>query len=495
MAIAGAIGAGNRPLDGRLDDLRASVSPAGVVLSWTHADAPEFAGRLAVAVDGYLMGLVPAKTERFALAGMEAGTHRVDVRPIRADVRRVPDMHGAAYGRRAFLRWPAADASDVRAYLVYTDGGSGEVDYEAPIAAVDGAVVHARRLGSADEGTGTGRISVAGDWLGQDTNAEFTVQVGAEATFRHDVLGTWSTWERFRGRQMVQLPYGVRLTFEDVATRYDEGDVWTFRVGPPVEWNSPELAAGAHRFAVAARDVAGNVGEPLTERAIRIILRPAGVVGATAEWDGTEIHLRWELVDDDLSAIEVWSNWSNTFQRLGARVLDGAWMTLAGDTDELSFVPGESGLWRFYVRPVDADGRVSDSVELLTVDTREVPTGAQLRDPEDVQVAPAPDGALRVSWRYPVEDGQGVVAFAIWIAEDDEGTGAAEPVLVPVDGLPGFGVAEYSWTSLEPFAAARWFSVRARNGDDVETPHRAWIMGVPDADAPSMTGRLAGVPN
>lgn len=108
--IVGATYIGGGGLDGEVVDQRAVVTAAGADLSFVHDGVgPDTGHVLAVALDGELFAVVPSSAGVEQVVSFPAtigdGEHRVDVVPVRGEARRVQDLHGAAYGRRVYLRW------------------------------------------------------------------------------------------------------------------------------------------------------------------------------------------------------------------------------------------------------------------------------------------------------------------------------------------------------------------------------------------------------
>jgi hypothetical protein len=316
--------------------------------------------------------------------------------------------------------------------------------------------------------------------------------------FRHDVLGAWSAWQALpaAGGESL-LSYGVRVRFDDAPGAYDDGDEFAIEVGPPREWDSEELAEGTWRFAVTARDAAGNESAALDAVELEIIHLPDPVSGLTVSWDGDEVALSW-TPPAGIAAVDIYSNYSLDFEALQPGIIEEwPWVSEGGSATDHVFVPAVDGLWRFYVRTRDSAGRRSESVEAVEASTTAPPTGVALTDPVVLAVVPTAGGTFRVVWMYILEGGQDVATFRVYANAD-----AGAPVFVTPAatvnattlGLGRFGVAEIE-AATGAFGGPRWFTVRAVDGDGNETNNVDLTMGVPDATAPALAGELLGVTN
>jgi hypothetical protein len=483
---------GGGSLDGRIAGLAARATAAGVDLSFRHLEVPEGSNhQIAVALDGDLYAFTPSAAGSRQSVSFPAtigdGEHRVSVVPIRGETRRAPDLHGVDYGRRAFLRWPPSPSSDLDSYLVFGNGGSGPVNYSEPIAVVSLIDVH-RDWFQAGTGTGSGRLTVGGNWSGERVNQAFTVQTSS-GTFRHNLTGSWSAWEPINRGSATLLDFGVVVVFEDDPASY-AAKAFEIRVGPLVEWASPELAEGNWLFSVKGRDLAGNLSAALTELPLAIIHRPDAVRNLRATFDPSlsdPIALSWDLPSDpDRAAVDLYCNYSNTFERLGEEIIEDApWVSLSDDAETYAFAPAVDGVWRFYVRTRDSAGRRSDNVEAVEVDTEGLPTGVRLNAPEQVAVAAGPGGSFVVSWVYRFEGGEDIDGFEV------REVGGS---VVATSSAVGETIASYSATVAGPYSVATSFVVAAlaASGDELLSDE---VEGTPDATPPSMPEPLQGVPN
>jgi hypothetical protein len=495
MPAVGELFIGGGPLDGRIVDLVASPSPDGAELRWVHADAPGFDGYLVVAIDGDPAAILPAGADRYHAFGLDDGEHRAEVLPFRQEFRRLPDLHGREpWGRRAYLRWPASTSADCRGYRLYSNGGSGPVNLATPYASTQGVVLHPLRWALPTTGTGRGRVSVVGIWpQNLPTNAAYSITIGS-GTWSHNIdsapalpIARGATYE---------LPRGLRVTFHDAPADYTPGDVYTFQVGPPTSITTGELAVGTWRFQVSPVDAAGNEGAPIAEHVIAIIHAPDELENLRATWDGAALTLLWGLPPGaDFSAIEVYSNYSNAFQRLMPHIIeDSPWQSLAGTATQFVLANPAAGLWRLYARARDQAGRRGASIQAVEVDTAGPRSDLRLNVPELISATPVSGGRIQLSWRYQWRPGgDDAESFRVFVGEDPLQFDVATATVPAVDTGDAFGV--YTWTS-DPLPGPRLFTVRAAAGGAGPartTTNTGTIEGIPDATAPALSGPLQGV--
>jgi hypothetical protein len=490
----GATYIGGGGLDGEVIDQVAVVTAAGADLSFRHDGVgPDTAHVLAVALDGELFAVVPSSAGVDQVVSFPStvgeGDHRVDIVPVRGEARRVQDLHGAAYGRRAYLRWPESTSDDLDAYLIYSNGGTGTVDYDDAMATVDEVDVHTRWF-LEGSGTGTGRVTIGGSCSGERLNQVFAIETD-DGTFRHNVSGAWSPWMPIVQGVTRGVDFGVTLRFEDAPSAY-AALTFDVVVGPAVSWNSPELPEGSWLFSVKGRDLAGNLSTALTEVGVAIIHLPGAVTDLAVAFDPDEalpVELSWTLpADVDLAAVEIFSNYSLTFERLMDRIIEDApWVTLVAAATGHALEPPEDGLWRFLVRTRDSSGRRSDTIEGVWVDTTGVPSAIALNEPEQVEVRPGPAGSFVVSWGYLWEDGEDLASFKVYDV-------TASPTQVGTAAVEGGVFVSYEVAVVGPFASPTTFAVAAVGPGGVELLSEA-VEGTPDSSAPSLSEPLLGVAN
>lgn len=482
---------------GVVRNLAVRASAVGVDVSWAfdRTQEDEFDGVFAVALDGDLIAILPGEAREFSFSGVSAGRHRVDVVPFGPEDRPIPDLHGHDYGRRAWLTWGASTSTDCTRYFVFADGGTGTVDLDEEVAIVDRIAV--RRGLMVESGDDVGRVSIEGVWTEGAINREFSIEVDG-GRFRHDVpTGTMGEWGLFAGGGTYELDAGLRVRFEDESGAYAEGGTWSFRVGPVTEWGSGELAVGSHKFAIKAADAAGNLSSATAERSVAIIHLPNEVSGLAGSWDGEEITLGW-TPPAGIAGIHVYANWSAMFEELTEYVFeDHPFEELAAAATSFTFTPEEAGVWRFYVRTVDASGRVSESAELVSVDATALPSAVALNEPERLRGEARAGGAVLLRWAYPWNGGEDLDTFAVYVHEDPEAPSfatASATVENPARSLSGYSEHELLLEDDIP-TEAFGVTVRAVDADGNETVNGEVVIVTPDATAPNAASNLLGGPN
>lgn len=486
--------------DGYIAGLRASSTFGGLRFSFRHVGiVEEQRFRYAVVLDGELTMLLQDAEFNGRIDGVTPGVHRLEIIPLRDDVRRIPDFHGHQYGRKAFLVWPSVADEDLRGYQIFGDGGSGTVDYDTPLATVSRMVVTPRWGSPPDTGTGVGRLTVGGIWTRDAINKTFHVRASGPGKFQHDIAGDWSSELEWLPQLSNYLPGGIVVAFEDLATAYEAGDSWEIKVGPISYWGGGELPEGTYLFAVKSLDAAGNASaDATTERAIVIIHKPNDVTGASVEFAAGDIGLAWTLpADDDLASILIYSNFSRLFGRLQESVIEtGPWMELAGDETDYVFTPAVAGVWQFVIRTKDVAGRISESIKIVDVDTTGLPDGVQLNVPENVIVTPIADGLLRVTWSYAISGGLDASSFAIYRNTDPEAPVFDDPEDVVIwELLEAQGEIITLSQDLGPETTPVYFTVRARSAGGLETSNTDLHLGTPDAGPPATPAKLNAVAN
>lgn len=487
MPLAGCLAGGE--FDGAVRNLAGTGTFRGARLAFVHDGiSPEQRYRYAVALDGDLVKVLQDGEFEGRIESIPPGVHRIEVLPIREDVRRIPDMHGHDYGRRAFVRWDRNTEPDVRSYRVERLIGATWTP-EGTVSIVD---LFARYCVAPDAGTGSGKLTLSGGWSGDAVNAEYTIEIVTEVAMtgagelRHNLRGDWETVPFVPGVP-VYLPFGVVLLLEGLPAAFDDGDTWTFFVGPRNWFASGDLEEGTHSFRVIALDAAGNESDPSDTVNVAIIYAPGDVTNIAAEMDSGDVVLSWTLPPDgDLNAVLIYSNFSLMFGTLGELVIEtGAWAVLAANATGHTFTPAVPGVWRFYVRTRDTAGRLSESIELVEIDTTGIPADVELREPEQVLVTATAGGTFALSWEYPIPGD--VTEFHIYRNEDPEAPEFDTPVAV-------VAYPALTATGLVPESASVWYTVRASDGT-YETANVDLHEGVPDDEAPDAPENPLGVPN
>lgn len=494
--------AGSSPLDGEIRDLSASSFFNGARVEWEHVGVdPDTTGHLhALIINGELFKLLPGTESATAsLEKLSDGNVRIDVRTIRGSTAILPEFFGFPYGRRAYLDWIPSDNEDVRSYKVFQKA-SGDAEFSL-IQTVDTIDVHRERTKGVATGTGSGTVEIGGTFTGDDTNEEFTIEISS-GTFRHNLTGSWSAYKTIQQDSLFYLDYGVTLIFNNEVSDYDDGDTYTFRVGPLNYFITNELDEDTYDFKIKAVDAAGNESDYNTEDTVKIIHLPNSVSSLSASWDGTNIDLSWTLPDDnDLDAVYIYTNLNKTTQVLEDNIIEsGPYWESAGTTTNLQVAPSVDGEWKFLVRTVDTQGRINDSIQLVSVDTTDIPTETALNSPENLELTLLPSGGVSLDWNYKWDFGTDLSEFRVYygISENALQTDISNGTVyetIEVESTVGF--VSYSLDIEEDLTgngSEAFFVVRASDGTS-ETQNTTSTSITLDADAPTLSGSTNALPN
>lgn len=198
----------------------------------------------------------------------------------------------------------------------------------------------------------------------------------------------------------------------------------------PQTYTTGALPAGAYRFAIAYRDVAGNESALGGVLEIDIKPVPAQVAGLDVDYDETtrtaEITFTPPATDvADVRAYLVFDNWVPGAEALGdypnseTGLERGVIFAAPGDTEQAFTTPELwTGVWRFTVLGMNAEGVLGPGVEqvlhLQLDDGDLVEVLPPPAEPILLDVAPIANGAYRARVRVETEVG----LTQLWILED-----------------------------------------------------------------------------
>jgi hypothetical protein len=477
----------NVPPNGEIKNITIISMLNQVSITWEHVsvfDTSDF--RYLVALDGETLGVVTDLF--FSISGISQGEHRLDIVPISPGVTALPNLHGDFYGRTAYLLWAPSGSLDLAGYNIYSNGGDGAIDYTNPVGSVSDVIIYPLVESPPTFGTGSGRLSLAGTWSGSTPiNSHIQIKIFSSGLFKY-YFGEWS--EYISIQPQVSLPFGIILTFHDDPSLYAANDSYTTGVGVANYWTSEVLSENNYLYSVKAVDVAGNESPPLAEQPIAILYRPEPVSIPSVEWDGTHIALDWANPLQALQSVLIYSNFSPVYGLLQDTINErDPWheipLTVNPDEHGFSFTPLVDGVWKFYLRTQAFNGRISESAELLSIDTTGTPTSLALNAPEAFQVAQGVGGTLKASWSYLVAGGEDITGFKIYI------DGVATVVSLPGDFFDS-QVPQVSIVT-NPQTIEVEMKVSAYVGSNELFSESLLI--TPDPDAPTFTGNLWGGSN
>lgn len=458
-------------IDGRVLNLKVIASFTEAIITWDYVGGTT-QHKLLVLLDGDIQAILPAEARSYSLSIFDSAQHSIDVVPIKSEVAILPDFHGNQYGRRAYIKWAPSVSEDTVAYRVYQD---------TSFVTIDTIAVHTLSNALPKTGNGAGRINVSGTYVGAPINKVFTIEI-ASSGCRHNIAGSWSAYTQFAQGDSLLLPYDIRLEFLDPRANYLNGDTYQFRVGPLTSYLSDVLTAGTKTFTIKAVDAAGNESTGASV-SVAIFHKPDDVTNPAASWDGTYLSLSW--ANGGTNEILIYSNYSKTFGLLKDHIIMDAPFQIrnAGQTS-YSFSPTVQGNWQFLIRTRDAQGRMSDGIQAVSVDTTGLPTGVRLNVPESIAVRPIAGGKFNIKWNYRLQDGEDIAACNVYIYNNNLAPEFINPVNVTANAASVSNVLTFSIDTEASFIGAQYITVRATDGI-LETTNIDNVPGIPDGQAPN----------
>lgn len=357
--------------------------------------------------------LVTGRAWKHGTDRVTIGVGAVTAAGIKVSITFGPDVHAPSapsglaavpYATSVNLTWSAAwDNVAVSKYRIYRDGtlvstipGTSRTfvdtgrrpltEYRYAIRAVDAA----GNVGAAASVTTTtlapdANAPSAPSWLSADAGLDSTRLSWGAATDREGPVAAYRVSRD--GRVLANLSAATR-------TYLDAG-----------------VAPGTYVYAVAAIDMAGNVGTPVT-RTVRIVgpdIAPPtapGSVSATA--DDTSVWISWQSAADEVGVT------GYVVARDGQEL--ATLSSLARSHRDSALAPGT---YRYTVRAIDGAGNVGPTAEafvtILPPDT-EAPTA-----PQGLRVTYERRSSIRIVWDHST-DNVGVVSYRLYEGEWQEAT-------------------------------------------------------------------------
>lgn len=484
--IAGSLLAGGQPLDGRLADLRWTPGFGGGALSAVHVGQGAGLYTYKLFVDAALAAVADAPEA--GTTALEAGEHDIEMRIQRGGAPAV-DPAGEVGGRRARLSWAPSDSPDTAGYIVEAQAPS-ESEF-AELLRVDELGVRPVVRAAPEVGTGTGRASISGPYLGEPVNGPVVLEVVPTRAWSDDGGAT----KRNLSRGAVSRgASGATFAFHDDPSLYAEGDQWTSWIGPVAEAVTPDLdEPGVWQFRVRAFDAAGNASDPSPVATVFVLARPEPVLDASIEYDESEAEavIKWTLpTDATRTAVHVYLNWSNATDSLVEHIIEeGPAEVLVDDADEWS-VPLQPGqTLKVRVRTANADGVEDGTLEVLEITPPE--DSPQMAEPILLSAVPGPGGRAVVRWSYMPLDGDTATEFEV-IARVDPVSPSGQAVVGAINAEPATQVVRDYELLTDVLAGTRWLGVRVVDLVEIG-PLSEFVEVVPDSAAPNAPGSLQAV--
>jgi hypothetical protein len=471
---------GSAPLDGDLVNLQ-FVQGFGGNISFEHIDPVGDPPTYIWTVNGRISEISPNTSFSF-FAPDEVYT--VNVHKKRPEQRYYPDYNFDFFGNRVYLRWDQSTSTDVVAYGIYI--GSTLQDTISKITVSEKLYV------TNTSGTGTGRVSIVGEWLGGIENKSYTITIGAANTFECDLAPGIT----FSIGANTHLGNGVYVRFCDSYNDYHNGDTYVFFVGPLTYWQSGPKEDGTYTYTIKAIDAAGNISSGI-DQVVTINRRPYPIHNLAVSWDGDEFTISWDQdPDPKIVGYKIYSNYSHVYNKLTDTV-DVVLTDIADDkATSYTFGPSVHGDWMFRVVGYDDARRESDSIEMVKFNSLNAPSDILLDNPSQVVLTPTIAGSFQASWYYDYDEGPDITHFRIYIANTE-----AELITLLEDETPttivataGSGIQQITRSIAGNGNVNRWFAVRSSNGN-YHSINDDRYMVVTDAVAPNNPADADGGPS
>lgn len=411
-----------------------------------------------------------------------------------------PSIGGTTIGRRCYLRWSRVTTTDLDHYNVYWDEGEGG-DVDTLLGAVSAISSERVRQALPTSGSGTGRVSISGYYRGPATNGNWTITISSSGYFTYNIGAGASDPVAFSQGDVMELPMGLRVRFEDPVSSYETSDAWTWNVGVNAIYLTEELEEGAYQFAITAVDTAGN--ESSASSAVSVTLdhgpdAPSDLAGSYDDGD-REVTLTWT---DGAGAthVRIYSNYDPAFETI--RDLVGelnpiATVAASTETYVLTLPAGVNGEVLFYARSYDGTTE-EDNVQLLRVQAVASPVSTSVAPPFDLIGTAIAAGKARITWRVDLLE-EAPASFNVYVfsSEPDAAAWAAASATdnVAYDDSTATGVdiltPLQTWDS-DALAGERWFGVRAVDSSGFETDNTETVSVSPDSTAPGAPTGLTG---
>jgi hypothetical protein len=481
VGAVGATAGGARYADGMVRNLDISASGGGLLATFEWDSSSESLHQFAAYLNGEPFAVV-GPGEAVETGPVAADGQELEVVPFRL-TEPSPGLDLSLVGRRPFLQWARSTASDVVAYRVYWDAGTGTVDTSAPYAVV--SLVTADRL-VAVSGGHAGRVTLGGNYAGPTINGAYTLTLTSATEWSVTVAGQTYSGRVIQGRT-VNLFGGLTLTWLDAATAYQAGDSWTIRVGPRPYWiGRDEVPAGTYKFKVSAFDGA-NESALSAAATVHVASEPEPVESVAASWDpdtGT-VTVTWSDVAG-VALVRVYTNYNQPGDEMMEYVMeDGPIAEVVAPGDETaSFTLGNArGEVLLYVRAVDSEGVEERNCSLIRLQCVAQPP-AVLASPQIVEAGPAAGGAIAATWQISVED-RLPVALHFYVSDSlpDWGYVTEDSSVAYVDA-GAYPIASGNWTSEGTYSGTVYVGVRAEDSDGNLTPRGELVAVETDGTAP-----------
>jgi len=396
-------------------------------------------------------------------------------------------------GGRIILIWEHSPSSDVDGYNIYTDNGSGTVDYSKAFDFValsslpsDSATWESPALGEGlynfvvraiDKSGNEEDNTISRSALADATKPQPSTNLLAESHPDGRIQLTWTL-----SASKDAAAYNIYWDDAQVDIDYSKSLV---RVNDPnVSWTSDKLRDGVvYRFVVRCQDQAGNEEENTNFVSARADATPPGLPTNLSSsthdlnvWSNqSRVTVTWAPAEDTGAGLDGYSLLWNT----SAGTLPNQGMDIGNVTTATATLAGTQYL---HLRSVDKAGNWSNGAAHLgpfLIDTE--PPQA----PTNLKAAPLTDGKIGLSWG--ASGSSDVVRYNVY---GDNGSGRGVDYNNPIESVTGL-----SWTSPElTDGTTNEFGVRAEDRANNEEKNAKTVSSIADSQPPSIDHKpIAGL--
>ncbi|MEK7396272.1 MAG: fibronectin type III domain-containing protein, partial [Candidatus Poribacteria bacterium] len=396
-------------------------------------------------------------------------------------------------GGKVKLTWEKSTSNDVFRYNIYTDNGSGKVNYAKVFDFVDAS---RNSWDSSSLGEGVYRFSVrAIDRSGnEETN---TVIVIAEADSVKPDRPTEVTATAISGGR-IELTWKLSLSrdstvyniyWDNSQASIDYSSSIARVNDPGTKWTSDKLKDSIiYRFVVRCQDKAGNEDENTSVVSARADATPPSAVANLRStthkidtWSNqSRITVNWSPSEDVISGLAGYSiSWDVSEKSLPDEIVDIKDPTTTQLTyDSTDLLKSGSARIYFHIRPVDKAGNWNSDASHLGAILIDIQTP---QPPNNLTSAPQPGGKIMLSWK--ASESNDVTKYNVYW---DSGTGSVDYAKT-IAIVNSSGSANYEWTSSALTNGKTYsFSVRAEDQASNEEKNTKTVSTIADDQPPTI---------
>ncbi|MFC1712932.1 FlgD immunoglobulin-like domain containing protein [Candidatus Poribacteria bacterium] len=397
-------------------------------------------------------------------------------------------------GGRILLTWDHSASSDVDGYNIYTDNGSGTVDYSGVFVFVPLSSLPADSAAWESPALGEGLYKFAVRAIDKSGNEEGNTTVAsarADAT-KPDPATNLVAESRPEGRIQLQWTLSIskdaaayNIYSDDAQLEIDYSKPLVRMSDPNVSWTSDKLRDGVvYRFVVRCQDEAGNEEENTNFVSARADATPPGIpTGLSSSthnvnvWSNQpQVTVRWTPASDgNGTGLEGYSLlWNSLSGTMPLMVMNTGNVTT--ETEVLS------GTQYFHLRAVDKAGNWSVGAAHLgpfLIDTQSP------QAPTNLRASPLANGKIGLDWGASASSD--VVRYNIYW---DDGSGRGVDYSNNIASVTGL-----TWTSPElADGTTSEFAVRAEDRAGNEEKNTRSVSGIADGQPPDIAHKpIAGL--